>query len=395
VAVTPSVIDSFGHAYFSVSLGSGMYAASNGSLDTVTTPTRGNATRSMRCNSTPAENVEFGHAATIVAFSFYIRFEDMPTTDVLFLRYSNANGNGDFGYDESDNKFYVKAGAAAAVSGHTALQADQWYRCTVEYDTSTGTATLRASVDNGVEWSSANGQASANITLTSFGRVADVGSAETHYLNSLVISETNGDYEQLRDWRTHAVEDLHPISDGTHDIAASGDFDSDTTALDNSSTTVYTFLDNIPFTGSVSGEDNIRQDVAGATKYVEVIFEDGTAVEDPDTVRGVITMVQESGLGFALWELHMMLSDGTTEVLSGGNSMVDSSVDNPGTLAVFFRRIMDAPGGSWSHAEVQDLRYRLGYGDGAPIPHAWNAMIDVLTHQEPGGAGPLVVVTER
>jgi hypothetical protein len=159
---------------------------------------------------------------------------------------------------------------------------------------------------------------------------------------------------------------------------------------------VYTFLDNIPFTGTVGGEDNIRQDVAGAANYVEVIFEDGTAVENPDAVRGVITMVQDSGLGFALWELHMMLSDGTTEVTQGGgNSMVDSSVDNPGTLAVFFRRMMDGPGGSWSHSEVLDLRYRLGYGDGAPIPHAWNAMIDVLTHTDPGGDQTVVIVTER
>ena len=398
MAITPALLDSFGHAYFSVALGSGMYAASNGSLDTVTSPTLGRATRSMRCNSTPAENVEFSHANTIVTYSFYVYFEDMPTTDVLLLRFVNANGNGDFGYDQSDNKFYVDMGGAGAVSGHIALQADQWYRCTVECDTSANPALIRATVDNGAEFSKSNAQASANVTLTSFGRVSGVGSAETHYMAALVISHTNGDYELMAAWRAHDVEDLHPISDGTHDIASAGDFDSDpTTAFDNSSTTVYTYLDNIPFTGATAGDDNVRQDVSGTTKYVEVIFEDGTALQDPDAVQGIITNVQDGGLGFALGEVKMFLSDGTTEVTQGGagNSMEDSSADNPGTLAVFFKRIMDAPGGTWQHSEVLDLRYRIGYSDGDPDPHWWNAMINVLTHTEPGGLTITVIVTER
>jgi hypothetical protein len=65
---------------------------------------------------------------------------------------------------------------------------------------------------------------------------------------------------------------------------------------------------------------------------------------------------------------------------SGGTSVspdLRTSADDPGATITVRKKMLTAPGGSWDRTEVDGLRFRAGFGDGAPDVHFSSVMLEV------------------
>lgn len=398
-------IDSFAHGYFTITLGRGMYSDTNGSLSVSSTVVRGNSSRSLQCDTTAEEYVQFSWVAglRITMMAFYIRFQtNVPAEDTTIARFQNANGNGEFGFDASSNRWWVQAGAGTRVESTTEVKANEWYRVVLEYDTNTGTATMRAQVGaTGAPLITAtNSQSASDITGHILGRIGTISTSRTWHISAWVNSATDGDFETVAAWLSHDVQDMFPNADGTHNIGASGDFGSDTTpttAFSNATTDGYTYIDHQPFVGTPGADNRIVQLVSGTTNYMEFTFPDLVETVDAniDAVRPIVASVDEGGLGSPNQDVLLLLADGTEVLTTGSVSWLDDSVDAPGTAPTWFRRMAIEPAGDgWTKSRVDGFKARVGFSDGDPDPNFYDMCIEVATHKDVDEGSVSVIITD-
>ena len=356
-------------------------SASSGTPTIVTTGQR-SGLRALQLNPAgAAESVILASAGTVVTVALFIKFTTLPTTaGDPFVRIRNTNGNALLEWDQTNQKFRVDMGAAAPVVGGPVITTGQWYRVVMELDTSTGTATIRCKVDSTTEFSQSNAQtslASQDVTLGPSGV-----STYDALFDDLVISITDGDYEQIRDdWTDWEILSAIPTSDGTHEATnASGDFDGFTTpTFTQTSTNVNANIGHRPLQLANTANNVVRQSVQSATKYVEVLFENPSNTHP--NVAGVQTygtMLMSSATGTPTAEARLMLSDSTEVLTTGGGSLIDTADGDPGTTVTVRKKAAIAPAGGWDETKVDGLKCRFGFNNIAADAHFVDLMLEVV-----------------
>lgn len=340
------------------------------------------------------EFVPYNTAGTVVTMAFFVKFSSLPTASGhVIARIRNTNGNALLEWDNATSQFRVDMGTASPVTGGPTITTGVWYRVVMELDTSTGTATVRVKVDSTTEFSNSVAQAS----LASIDAVLGATSASTYtaIFDDLVVSITDGDYEQIRDtWTDWEILSAIPDADGTHNITASGDMDSFVgTAFSNSTTTGWTFIDHRPLQAANTADNVIRQDTASATIYMELLFE--SPANTHPNVGGVQTHaghVMSSATGTPTAEAQLMLSD-STEVLTTGSISMIQSLEDPATTVTGRKRAAIAPSGGWDETKVDGLKVRIGFNNIAADVNFIDLMLQIVYYATAAAGSIAVPVT--
>jgi hypothetical protein len=359
----------------------------------ISTTTVRTGLRSVRFNpSAAASKLGYTVAGNIVTASFYVWFATLPTNDTseLFLFANATSGNGRLLFDNTTGKLEL-AGAnfAAGVQGGPVLATGQWYRVTIEYDTSATPAVLRCIVDGGTEFTnSSNAITPANSTSAAVGSTS-TSSTYDAFFDDWILSITNGDYEEISTWASHEVESLIPTADGTHNIGTSGDFDSFTgTAFSNATTNGHTFIGHRPLQAANTADQVIRQELGTTAHYMEHTL--GNLTDNTKAVAGVrayATHVESASAGASLGEARLLLSDGTV-VLTIGSIDVINSTEDPGLNVTIRKRMTIPPSGGWDGTKVDGLKARIGFADNAPDVNFIDFMVEVAQYEEAAAAEP-------
>ena len=384
------MVDGFEHG-LAVAGTQGVYDTTSGAPASVTTPVR-TGLRSMEISMAgTAESVSYTIAAgnRIVTQAVYIRFAALPTTDVQLLHFINANANLYLWFMNTNDKFAVSVTTSGQVEGGPTLVIDTWYRVVVEADTSTGTYVIRATVDGGTEFSDSAAFTAADITAARLGNTS--AQTFTAYYDDWLISVTDGDYEEIEGWTSHRVESLIPESDNSHQNFASGDFDSFVgTAFTTSTTNGWTFIAHRPLQMANTADQVIRQDVTATTGFMGFNLENLSDNTDAvDGVRTYASLVQSTGTGSSPKEARLLLSDDTEVLTTGSLSSIDTTAD-PGVTLTLYKRMTIAPSGGWDGTKVDGLKWRIGFGDGAPDDNFIDLMLEVAQHVAAAGATSLI-----
>lgn len=313
---------------------------------------------------------------TISAVAFYFRFTTLPADNDAVVAWSvNAgSSNAYIRFDTGTNKFYLDSGGTTSSVGGPTISVDTWYRLVAELDTATSTVeTLRCRIDTSTEMtvtSSESGSGTHNNIL-----IGDESGTTTWtvYIDDLIISVTNGDYETIRDWTSHQIESLRPTSDGTHSISGANEIERSSSGTDitNATTTAYQLLDDLDATDSTDWVNDVGVDTAS---YVEVLFEDvsdsGLAVVG---VRAIERNADSSNVGANTAHSDILLSDDT--LITPGLRL---TTDDPGTGGSYNFKLLDAPSGGWDGTKLNGLKYRCGYGDGSPDAYFYVVLIEAV-----------------
>lgn len=388
--ITPVWIDSFGHGR---AASPHPYAQITGTISVVTSPVRPNTGHSSK-HDTATSFFRYTWTSNFVAAAFYLYFEDVPAGDrEIYAGIIGATATS-IRFDSATGKLEVSSGGASAVTGGPVIAADTWYRVVFEIDASANPWVFRCQVDDTTEFQTTIAVAAASNVVANFGDGGVLGNTTIFYINSLVLSATNGDYEVMRDdWSSHDVVMLRPTSDGTHNTGAANTFkDGAGTAFTDASTDVWQRLDEYPWDTS-AGAGTLQQELTGATNYVEVLFGNLAISGTIEGVRSYATHTDESSTGASLNETRLLLAD-STEVLTTGSVSVIESTEDPGNSLVMKSRMTIAPSGGWDGTKVDGLKGRFGFGDGSPDGHLFDYGVDVVVSQAAAGSvNPIIVIS--
>jgi hypothetical protein len=377
-------VDGFEHGNATSGV-AGVYSSISGAVAVVTSPVR-TGLRSLQIQTVTASQgvQQSGIASNFVTTAFYVYFVNLPGATIKLARLLNASGNA-YVRCNSSGQISVIVGAGSAVNVGSPLGTGAWHRVIVELDTSTGTASLRAKVNNGTEATATNVQVSANTTAVQIG--PDDAVTVTFYAEDWLIATADGDYEEIDAYVSHSVVSLIPSSDGTHNITTAGDFDSFVgTAFDNTTTTGFSFIDHRPLQLANTADNVIRQELGTVANYMEFLFENLPAGSDvPVGVQTYGVHVESAATGASLGEMRLLLSDNTEVLTTGSISMIESTED-PGTTVTLRKRMAIAPSGGWDRTKVNDLKVRVGLADNAPDVNFIDCMVEVALKLGPAGA---------
>jgi hypothetical protein len=386
------LLDGFEHGR-STSGAAGVYDSITGSVSSQTTPVRTGVRSIAIAAGGAAANLQYNLAAgnRIVTQAVYFRFVTLPTADARIMEFNNASGNGNVWFSNATDQVGLSIGGGAITVGGPTLVVDTWYRLVVEYDTSTGTYSIKARVDNGTEFSTTSAIAAADQSAVRLG--TNGAHTVTCYYDDYVISVTDGDYEDIGGWTSHEIESLIPSSDGTHNITTSGDFDSFTgTAFSNSTTNGFSFIDHRPLQAANTADNVIRQELGTTANYMEFGLEDHTLSGTPLAARAYGTHVEAVTSGASLGEARLLLSDNTV-VLTTGSIDVINSTEDPGTTVTIRKRMCIDPSGGWDNTKIDGLKARVGFADNAPDVNFIDFMVEVLYFTVAAAAASLIAPT--
>jgi len=322
------------------------------------------------------ESVGYTVANRICTMAFYLRFNTLPSADALICVVSNSFFSGGMWYHQSTGQLQVSI-SSSDQDGGPVLVANQWYRVVFEFDTSTSTYTARATVDNTAEFSCSFGTSPNDSNTVRVGTISG-GQTFTAYYDDFIVSVTDGDYEEIKGWTSHRVESLIPNSDGAHNIAAAGDFDSfTTTQFSNSTTNGSTFIGHRPLQRANTANQVVRQELGSATDYMEFGMENlASGVDTPIAARAYATHIESADAGASSGEARLLLSDNTEVLTTGSLSAIDTTED-PGIVVTTRDRMTIPPAGGWDVAKVNGLKWRVGFADGDPDVNFIDLMVEV------------------
>jgi hypothetical protein len=342
----------------------------------VTSPVRTGSRAWQITPNAAAEYIAYNVANRVCTMAFYLRFATLPTADALIASFTNPSASGGLWFIQSAGQLQVSV-SASNQNDTTVLQTNTWYRVVVEYDTTGNTFVIRAHINNGAEISASSGFTASDQSSVRMG-VFIGGQTWTGYYDDVLVSVTDGDYEEISGWLAHRVEALIPNSDGAHNIAAAGDFDSfTTTQFSNATVNGNTFIGHRPLQRANTAEQVVRQELGGATDYMEFGVENlASGVDSPIAARAYATHVESADAGASGGEARLLLSDNTEVLTTGSLSAIDSTED-PGIVVTTRDRMTIPPAGGWDVAKVNGLKWRVGFADGDPDVNFIDLMVEV------------------
>ena len=295
--------------------------ASNASFSTTTVRS---GARSLRFNlsaSTAAAvvNTNLSIGGTVGVLRAYVRFATLPSVDFGILQFSTAVGStAGAVFKSSDSKIYAgrdNGGTLTVGATGVSVTTGQWYLIDILLDVHANPWTVDVKVDG-----TACGQASIALAASTIGTIRlgrnYVGSSTSIdcFVDDIVASATSGDYPLGAGYVNHFI----PTSDGTHNIAGTGDFQRTLTGTDilNATTTAFQLIDEVPLEATVTDWINMVAP-PNATDYVECVFGPAPGVvvpvNPPRTVE-VICGINQAGTGAGNMEIRLN-DNGTTGVI--------------------------------------------------------------------------------
>jgi hypothetical protein len=329
----------------------------NSSFDTTT---KRSGARSLRINPTAA----VGTANTVLSLidtqllvaRVYVRFASLPTEDLSIVVNQQASSREGVWFKQSDSKLYCGSSVGFGATGVT-VTTGVWYRVDVKWDLDQNPRLVDAQVDGVALGQYSRAAAASNSSRITFG---DDGNARTvdMYFDDLLTSVTLADYPL----GAGKVEHFVGASDGTHNIAGTGDFQFGLTGTNmlNSTTNAYTQVSKVP----LSQDTNFINMLAppNATDYVEVVLGPASGISTPTAApRGVevIAGIRQSGTGAG--NMAVKLND------NGTTNDVYTATGVAGVTSTSYKRkhYATAPtGGAWTvvsgAGNFNNLKVRFG-----------------------------------
>lgn len=346
---------------------------------TFSTATKRSGDRSMRLNPSVANAYASpslpGGGGTIAVARVYVHFASLPTTDAMIfnVRGGVATGVG-IGFKSSDSKLYTynMASVAFGTTG-VAVTTGVWYRLDLRVNIAANPWVVDAEVDGSALGPTNFAIAGTTGPHVSIGNNPGASATETYdaFFDDLAISATSGDYPIGAGYVNHFV----PTTDGTHNIAGTGDFQRGTTAVDilNATTTAYQLVDDVPLPSSVTAGDSIAG-IAPAnptTDYVECVFGPATGVSTPTTGPRVVDVVlAHHQAATQAGQMQVLLNDNgtTSSVFDTGSAAgvttlryARAAYSDPPSAATVWHANNDG-----SNGDFRDLRFRFLAQDAAP-----------------------------
>ena len=344
-------------------------ASTQGSYSTSTVRS---GARSHRINPTA---VSTGHIATTITLTAsdkwiircYINFATLPSADCLLLYVTDGTIKVGLGFKQSTSKIDLgneTVGGTSISGGGVSVTTGVWYRVELYVNSAANPWTYDGKVD-GVQLTNPATQVRAAATPTNFvfGVNLRTGSITADvFFDDFLASNTIVDYPLGAGYVNHFV----PTSDGTHNIAGTGDFQHGTAGADivNATTDAFSLVDDVPLPSSITTSDLINLVAPpNATDYVESVFGPASGVASPASApRAVEVMAayHQAGTGAGNMEIRMN-DNGTTNVLYTATGVAGVT-----TLA-YIRKLYAsniANGGAWTitsgAGNFNNLRMRFG-----------------------------------
>lgn len=271
----------------------GSHWSVNGTAAACTFPTalKRSGARSIRLNPAAQtcniQSPTFGSGASVGVAKLYFRFASLPIADGDVVQIgTNTSSAVAMGYKNSDGKLYAKDGANFGVTGFTPTL-NTWHRLDMRVDMSTWV------IDIQIDGTSLGSTDFAGTGATGPCLILGADSTATMdvYFDDIECSATSADYP-IGDGSVGYA--FVPTSDGTHNIAGTGDFQRGNTAVDilNATTTAYQLIDDQPLPAAVNEADCVRNVApVNATDYVEVKFGPGTGGSAPTSAPRVVCAI--------------------------------------------------------------------------------------------------------
>lgn len=243
--------------------------------------------------------------AGIVVFRFRIRFSTLPNASIA-LGTDNSTLHAGAYFNASDSKIYAGTSASALGATGVSVTTDVTYYIDVRVNRTANPWLVDVQVNG-----TACGQRTttqAAFTTAQTVRLGDSVNASTYsaVFDDVIVSVTSGDYPIGDGYVNHFV----PTSDGTHNIAGTGDFRRTLTATDilNATTTAYQLVDDVPLEEG-AGVDWINMLLpVNATDYVECVFGPAPGISTPTVAPRaveVICGIHHAGTGAGNMEIRL------------------------------------------------------------------------------------------
>lgn len=319
--------------------------------------------RAMRLNPTGVTKGEADDAAGAAFTSgtqvvrWYVRAATWPSTKAWIVNNARGGGPG-FGiiYDSADGKLYTAidqpSGTITQGATGVAVTTGQYYRLDIKITRAGTTWTVDGQVDGtALGQASLAGQTGGGVNglcdpfianTTGTGNVtADINYEDT------VTSFTLADYPIGAGHVDHFV----PTSDGTHNIAGTGDFQRGNTGTDilNATTTAFQLIDDVPLPSGTVDQADCQRGVAPAnptTDYVECVFGPAPGISTPTVApRAVEIGLAYHQISTTVGQMQVLLNDnGTT------GTIFDSGAVSGTTTYLYTHKHFATPptGGSWT-----------------------------------------------
>lgn len=333
-------------------------------VPTFSTGTVRSGARSLKCSgaksSAQTPSIFSTAAGAKNSYRFYINFESLPVADTLIAS-DNGVVSGAF-FQQSDSTIYARANGTNGSTG-VAVTTGVWYRIDGLLDFSFN-ANAGVSVDvrvNGVACGQATNTTSPGTGANFRVGNVDVASSATLYIDDVVTSQTAGDYPIGAGYVNHFI----PTSDGTHNVAGTGDFQRTLTGTDilNATTTAFQLVDDVPLESGASVDWINMIAPPNATDYVECVFGPASGISTPTAgprAVEVIAGIHQSGTGTGNMEIRIN-DNGTTNAMYSATGVA-------GVTSVAYKRkhyaTAIAGGGAWTvtsgNGNFNNLRVRFG-----------------------------------
>ena len=277
-----------------------------------------NGARSLRCN--PSANTSYANtpasfvSGTRHVVRFYVYFTTLPSADCNIAGFgAGAVFDGpNVRFKQSDSKIYAAVNTTLGASG-VSVTTGQWYRIDYDFNVNTGGNDACDVKVDGTACGQASAAGASSTNLRDSIGILTSCSADA-YFDDYISSSTAADYPIGAGYVNHFI----PTSDGTHNIAGTGDFQRTLTGTDilNSTTDAYLLVDEVPLEATVTDWINLIAP-PNATDYVECIFGPAPGipvpVNPPRTVE-VICGINQAGTGTGNMEIRLN-DNGTTGVI--------------------------------------------------------------------------------
>jgi hypothetical protein len=307
------------------------------------------------------------------ALRFYRRFDAHPTSDVVVGGFADLSSNVSYGltYNSADGKYYAGkttgSSGLSIVTGSTGITiptGSVFRLIEIRVNTTSNPAVIDVSVD-GQRLGTATFAIAASDLQRVFG--GSTHTAAFDFYDDDVVATTVGADHPIGDGYVLAFV---TTSDGTHNVAGTGDFQRGNTAVDilNATTTAYQLIDDVPIpTGTVNEADNWRAVAPpNSTDYVESIF---------GPVSGTAPNTAPRAVEVAIAHHQISTQSGNIRVALNDNGTVNDVMNLTGAGVVTYRYISKhyatAPtGGAWTvqsgAGNFNNIRNRFYSSDAAP-----------------------------
>ena len=320
--------------------------------------TKRSGNQALRINTSSASCVvtmlNFG-SSTTRSGRIYIRFTTLPTGATTLI----SVGASGVAYDSASQKIFAAHSAGNGSTG-VSVTTGVWIRLDFKFDNTSGSGKVTEVSVDGTACGSATGTGTGSngIQLGSSGAVTT-----DFYLDDLAVGDS-GDYPI----GAGKVEPFVPVSDGTHNIAGTGDFAHGTAGADilNSTTDAFSLIDDVPMPVSITTTDLVNiLAPANAGDYVECVIGPAPGISTPTTGPRMVTVlaaIHQASTGSGNMEIR--LND------NGSSGTVYTATGVAGVTSIAFKvaNFADPPSAAtvWnanndgSDGDFRDLRVRIG-----------------------------------